>query len=142
MNKKAISPIISFVLLVVITMAGFAGAFVWFTQIQTSLEETTGEQAGNTGLSCNSLEIITFRGDGVTVRNNGCGVINNVTVVIDDVATSFDLTQPLNSGDAGVISLEGISAGEDHCIKILLNNGKDFQKCTTSAQNTVEAGFE
>ena len=66
------------------------------SSVQAGLQEDVGAGLGELpGSSCSRLQLISMRGDGVTVQNVGCDTVGNVTALVEDVwnnVTAFDQT--------------------------------------------------
>lgn len=123
--RKSVSPVVSTTLLVLLVIIAGAGAFLWIRNTQATLEQMAGEQAGNLPISqCSELQLISVRGDGVTVGNTGCDTISDLNLFIDDQLTEYNLQQPLGPGNADTINFGNLKAGETHSITIALGNGK------------------
>lgn len=123
--RKAISPIISVSLLILIVIAASAGAYYWINNMQSRLESQVGKQAEElTASECSELQLISVRGNGVIVSNMGCDTINNINMFIDDKLTQYDLNQPLQPGDSVNIGFSSLEEGETHTVTIAIGNGK------------------
>jgi hypothetical protein len=82
-----------------------------------------------------------MRGDGVTIVNVGCDTINNVSLIINGLLTDYDLTSPLNPGEAAIINYDNLENNTRNCVTATLENGQSSQICTSVEEATIEAGF-
>ncbi|VVB76372.1 Repeat domain in Vibrio, Colwellia, Bradyrhizobium and Shewanella [Candidatus Tiddalikarchaeum anstoanum] len=139
--RKAITPIIATILLILITIITASAAFVWISSVQTSLEESAGGAILGSLGGCSRVSLISMRGDRVIVQNTGCDDISNITLLIDNILTSYDLSAPLSPGNSAIISFSNLLVGEDHCVKVLLSNGGESQLCSSASRNTLDAGY-
>ena len=80
--RKTITPVIAIVLLVMMTVGASVMGFVWINSISSSVQESTGSQIeNNNNLGSGSrLNIISVRGDGVSVQNVGNDNINMIWI--------------------------------------------------------------
>jgi hypothetical protein len=82
--RGGITPVISIVLLVLITVGASVLAFVWVTNTQGSLEESVSAGVSEApGSETSRLQIISMRGNGITIQNVGSNSINNVSILIN-----------------------------------------------------------
>ena len=140
--QKAITPVVSIVLLSLMTVGAAVLAFVWIGSVQGNIQETAGGAITSTaGSSCSRLNIISMRGDGVTVSNVGCDTIGNVTLLINGELTDYDLDSPLGPGEAVFISYANLPKSTDGCVDIVLEGGQVVQECTSAGDATNDAGF-
>lgn len=128
--KKAITPVVSIVLLVLMTVGAATLAFFWISNVQGGIQEAAGTSImQNAGSSCSRFSIISTRGDGITVSNVGCDSVGNISLLIDGELTEYDLDAPLAPGDAVTIPFSNLQEGEDHCVTIALANGETVTEC-------------
>ncbi|VVB80767.1 Repeat domain in Vibrio, Colwellia, Bradyrhizobium and Shewanella [uncultured archaeon] len=139
--RKAITPIIATVLLILMTVVSVAASFFWVTSVSSTLEENAGSQIGSNTLSaCSRINFISMRGDEVVVQNTGCDTLTNITLLIDGVLTNYDLSAPLAPGDSAVISYGALSSGVRHCVSLFTLGGSN-EICSSAEENTIEGGF-
>ncbi|MBN1923731.1 MAG: hypothetical protein JW791_03135 [Nanoarchaeota archaeon] len=140
--RKAISPVISVILLIVMTIGAAALAFFWITSVQSNIQETVGGNVeGSAGRDCSRLNLISIRGDGAIVQNVGCDTISSVNFFINGVLTSYDLEQPLAPGQAATINYLKQTAGEDLTVMVVLDNGVKSSLLSPADYNTPQSGF-
>ncbi|MBN1923729.1 MAG: hypothetical protein JW791_03125 [Nanoarchaeota archaeon] len=122
--RNAITPVVSIILLLVMTVAASAAAFLWMNSVQSSIQESAGASIeSSTVSSCSRLNLISMRGDEVVVQNVGCDNITSVNLLINGVLTGYDLEAPLAPGEAAKIDYTAQTLGEDLDVIIVLGNG-------------------
>lgn len=140
--RRAVTPIIAIVLLVLMTVGASGLAFVWINGVSSSIQETTGASiTNNPGSDCNRLNIISMRGTGVVVQNVGCEEVDSVNVLINDEITSYNLDDPLAPGGVTTITYSPLAANDGSCVTVLLSNGAYSESCVSASDATVEAGY-
>ncbi len=139
--RKSVTPIITIVLLSLMTVSAVGVAFFWTSNVQSSMQESVGASVGSSpGGDCSRLNIVSVRGDSVSVSNVGCDTVENVSVVVDGVLTEYEVG--LGPGQATTISLvESMSRGESHCVSVVLPSGVKSTECMSAGQATEEAGY-
>ncbi len=92
-NKKAVSPVISVVLLVGISVVASALAYAWYIGIQKGSGEATGETAARVSQSSAAAIIITnvdtSSGINVTVANIGSVNVTGLRLFVDNSQVSI-----------------------------------------------------
>jgi len=119
--KKGISAVIAIVLILMITIALAAMAYVWFTTVFGEISEEAGESAGDVTESMQtrfSIEAakynLTNNTVDVSVRNTGTGTVDltNVAVYIDDISRT-------------VMYVEDLSMDEGENVKLIVDSADD-----------------
>ncbi len=97
--KKAITPVISVILLIMLVVAMTAGAWYWMTNVQSSLQESAGSSIEQTSdMSSTSFSIVSVLCDAtqdtvnVTLINTGSSAIASTTQYIMVVKSSSGAT--------------------------------------------------
>ncbi|VVB80763.1 BNR repeat-like domain protein [uncultured archaeon] len=140
--RKGITPIIATVLLILITVVSVAASFFWVTSLGANLQEQAGTTIRQDSTStCLSINLISMRGDEVTIQNTGCDTISSISLLIDGVLTNYDLSTPLAPGESGVISFSSLAELKRHCIKIVLGSGTGSELCSSAEHNIAESGY-
>lgn len=141
--KKAITPIVSVILLVLMTVGASALAFFWVSNVQTSVQESAGTAIDEApGASCSRLNIISAKGDELVVSNVGCDTIESVNVLINGELTSYDLENPIGPGEAGLITFtEPLVSDTDYTFQVVLDTGTSTTVSVDSSEATSEGGF-
>ena len=86
--RKAISPVITLVLLIILGLAAVSGAFYWMRYMQSGIQETTGSEIERTTATRMDYSIISHYCDSATdeftftVINNGPELIPGDTVFV------------------------------------------------------------
>ena len=83
MNRKGITPVISVVLLIMLTVAITGGAYYWMTNVQSSLQENVGASIqGSAELATASFSIVSVSCDSTTEEIKIIG-LNTGTQTLD-----------------------------------------------------------
>ena len=128
---KSITPVISVILLILITIVASAAAYFFVQNMGDTLFGQAGNQAQETSAYCSRIRLLSMDSDKITVQNNGCGEISSVVVMINGVPTIFNLAYPLGEGEIGEIPVSNLDIGV-YDVKVLLDNGL-FQEITYRA---------
>ena len=131
--KKGISAVIAIVLILMITIALAAMAYVWFTTVFGEISEEAGESAGDvtesmqTRFSIEAAKYTTNDTVDVSVRNTGTGTVDltNVAVYIDDISRTV-MSKSATTLDEGESSKIIVGSADDTTglnIKVALKNG-------------------
>ncbi len=140
--RKAITPVVSIILLIVMTVSAALMAYFWISNIQTDLQNTVGSSVSGSSMSdCSRIQIISARGDRITLQNMGCDTISNVTLLIDGVLTSYDLSAPIAPGESAIITFDALEAVTLHSWIVGLDNGVTTSYTSPAARNTPSGGF-
>ncbi|MBN1923444.1 MAG: hypothetical protein JW791_01635 [Nanoarchaeota archaeon] len=140
--RKTVTPVVAIILLIFMTVAASVAAFIWMSSTQTSIQETAGASIESSSVSsCSRLNLISTRGDGVTVQNIGCDTIDKVSVLIDGVLTDYNLDYPIGPGESSIITYASLANGTDHTIKVVLDNSQTITSTISEDKSTLEAGF-
>ena len=138
--RKAVTPIISVILLVLITVGASVVAFSWISSVSGRVEESAGGSItqGPAG-SSTRLQLISVRGDGVTVQNLGDDSVSEVLLIIDDILQEYNLSSPLDPGEAVFVPLnQSLAIDENHVFEIVNIGGVSYVQTIT--QCTYEQG--
>ncbi|MBN1923730.1 MAG: VCBS repeat-containing protein [Nanoarchaeota archaeon] len=139
--RKTISPVISVILLIVMTIGAAGLAFFWINNVQTNIQETVGSNVeGSAGGDCTRLNLISIKGDSAVVQNVGCDTIDSVNMLINGVLTEYDLDQPLAPGEVGIITYANEEAYAPLTVEIDWGTGST-QLSSPADENTPEAGY-
>ena len=134
MMNKTITPVISVILLIMLTIAVSATAWYWVNGLQANLEASSSQgiesttQMGNiqysiVSLTCNKSENITIQ-----LRNNGLSDISTTEIflikLLDSTGVELDSTiQSLSTalGTSGISSIGSISFDADTVFPAIMN---------------------
>lgn len=119
---KSITPVISVILLVMITIVASVTAFFFVNNMGDDLLSQTSGQASQTTSYCSRIRLLSMDADVIRVQNNGCGNIDSVVVFINGEPTTFNLAYPLGEGEVGEIPLSNLDIGY-YEVEIMLDNG-------------------
>lgn len=107
-NKKAVSPVISVVLLVGISVVASALAYAWYIGIQKGSGEATGETAARVSQSSAAAIIITnvdaSNGISVDVANIGTVNVTGLKLYVDNSEVSFSGIDYVDVGNITTIT--------------------------------------
>ena len=76
LTKKSITPVISIVLLITLTISVVGVSYLWVNNFSQGFIDSANEQASEMDIQGQDLEILSLHGDYMTVRNYG---LNNIT---------------------------------------------------------------
>jgi flagellin-like protein len=122
-NRKGITPIISVILLLMMTIAIAGLAYTWLQRMQASVTNQTEESATrmlqglNTQIRVDGVSLINCTGSDANVsiyfRNTGVNTANNLQLYISDQFISEANMTELDPGVSGNFSYEWVPALED-----------------------------
>jgi flagellin-like protein len=148
--KKAITPVIAIVLLLMMTVAAAGFAYVFLKGTQEEVQKGTGESVEymiKELSSCMSIDSIS--GNKIYLRNCGKGVITNdsLSFYIDGVPYEHTLTGSIGEGEVGdvtinypiIISAFNIRSGDK--LKIISVMGSVVTSLNQYAQNKISIDF-
>ncbi|MFA5743858.1 MAG: FG-GAP-like repeat-containing protein [Candidatus Nanoarchaeia archaeon] len=136
---KAITPIISVVLLIMITVFASVSAYFFITSTMTDAE---GGINLNTAFSDNSkLSIISLSGSKAIIKNDGKSSISEVIVFLNGEMFNYTFNPALPGGEAAEMYFSPQLAGEDLELKIFYGIGKKVSYTSPAASNTNDSGF-
>jgi len=113
---KGISAVIAIVMILMITIALSAMAYIWFTEVFSGMAEEADESTQDVVKTTSSKFIIeSAKGSYIYVRNTGETNLTNFSVYVDGRETYFenDFNDNLGSGESGKIILSPYSSYED-----------------------------
>jgi flagellin-like protein len=117
LSKRAVSPILATLLLIVIVVAASISAYAW---VQTFAGSQTS--TGSTFFMIENMHWDTAGNIGLTVRNTGSVSLTIDTVYVNGVSYSVDET--VSTGDLGVITIPlDWGMGEKYTIKVVEKSG-------------------
>ncbi|MFA5333400.1 MAG: FG-GAP-like repeat-containing protein [Candidatus Nanoarchaeia archaeon] len=136
---KAITPIISVVLLILITVFASVSAYFFITSTMNDLE---GGINLNTAFSDNSkLSIISLSGSKAIIKNDGKSSISEVIVFLNGEMFNYTFNPALPGGEAAEMYFSPQLAGEDLELIIFYGIGKTVSYTSPAAANTNDSGF-
>jgi len=130
-GKRAISPIISIVLLLMMTVAVAAGAYTWFKINEQRIQSTTETQVAaiqsSMATNLRILELNSTR-TGVIVQNIGPTDITSASVVVNGILVNVSEVS-IPAGGIGVIPIGDNAVSDDNRVAISLM-GPQFGSAT------------
>jgi hypothetical protein len=135
---KSITPVISVILLVLITIIASVTAFFFVNNIETVITTQATSQSSETNY-CSRIRLLSMDSDVIKVQNNGCGTIDSVVVLINGEPTTFNLDHSLVEGEVGEILVTNLDIG-DYEVIVMLDNGltqKIIYNATVTSTNFV-----
>ena len=131
-NKKAVSPVVSVVLLIGIAVAASALVYSWYAGMQKGTQEATGEtaartaQASSAGILITNIEYnTTLDTMNVTVSNIGSIAVHDLKLYVDNSPLSLDQSVSELAIDSTTVlntSNFGYSSGV-HTVKVTTKEG-------------------
>lgn len=141
--RRAITPVVSIILLSLITIGASTLAFFWVAGVQEGVQETASESIESQSISgSENFQVISLRGDGVTIHNVGSSQIENVSIIIDGELTGYGLNSPLSPGEAAFISFtQPLRQNEEHTISVAGGMGITASKTVSAGDADEESGY-
>lgn len=141
--RKTITPVIAVVLLTLMTVGASVLAFFWVTSVQSSAQEQVGSSIeGAPGTGKTRLNIISMRGDGVTVQNVGLNNVESITLIIDGMLEEYDLPNPLNPGSATIVSFSQVLQKDTaHTVSVVSDGVVTSSQSVNAKEASEEAGY-
>ncbi|MDD4353247.1 MAG: VCBS repeat-containing protein [Candidatus Nanoarchaeia archaeon] len=137
---KSITPVISVILLIMLTIATSAAAFFFINSSVTDLE-AQGNLESFPGADNSRLNLVSITGTKAIVRNDGTTPVTEVVMFVNGELLNYTLDTPIQPGELKEINFTAREAGEDLEIKVIYNNGKTAQAISPANKNTEDAGF-
>ncbi|MDD4353749.1 MAG: hypothetical protein PHN56_04805 [Candidatus Nanoarchaeia archaeon] len=137
---KAITPVISVILLIMLTIATSAAAFFFITSQVADLE-AQGNLESFPGADTSILNLVSITGSKAIVRNDGSSPVNEVVMFVNGELLNYTLSTPIQPGEYKEITFNAREAGEDLEIKIIYNKGRSVTETSPANKNTENSGF-
>ncbi|MFA5302970.1 MAG: archaellin/type IV pilin N-terminal domain-containing protein [Candidatus Nanoarchaeia archaeon] len=137
---KSITPIVSVILLVLITIVASVSAFYFINSNVLSLESKSNLD-NYPGADNSRLNLVSITGSKAIIRNDGTNPVNEVIVFVNGELLNFTLDNPLQPGELMEIDYNTQLANEDLEIKVVYNKGKTAQATSPASKNTPASGF-
>jgi len=137
---KSITPVISVILLILITIVASASAFFFINSSVLDLQ-SRGSIDAFPGSDNSRLNLVSITGSKALVRNDGTDPVTEMVVFINGELLNFTLDPPIMPGEVRQINYTAQDAGEDLDIKILYNGGKVEDGKSPANVNTESSGF-
>ncbi|MFA5333407.1 MAG: BspA family leucine-rich repeat surface protein, partial [Candidatus Nanoarchaeia archaeon] len=137
---KSITPVVSVILLVLITIVASVSAFFFITSNVLELE-SQGNLDNYPGADNSRLNLVSITGSKAIIRNDGTNPVNEVIVFVNGELLNFTLDNPIQPGELMEIDYITQLANEDLEIKIIYNNGKSVTDISPANKNNEYSGF-
>jgi hypothetical protein len=138
---KSITPVISIILLVLITIIASVSAF-FFINSNVSDLEAQGNLDTNPVMDNSRLNLVSITGSKAIVRNDGTSPVTEVVMFVNNELLNYTLDTPILPGELKEINYTAREEGEDLEIKIIYNSGKTTQAISPARLNTEASGFD
>ncbi|MFA5303887.1 MAG: VCBS repeat-containing protein [Candidatus Nanoarchaeia archaeon] len=138
--NKTITPIVSVILLVLITIVASVSAYFFINSNVINLE-SQGNLDNYPGADNSRINLVSITGTKALIRNDGSSPVNEVIVFINGELLNFTLDSPILPGEIFQINFTSQTAGEDLTVKILYGNGKVTQSTSYGEDNNEGNGF-
>ncbi|MFA5333811.1 MAG: hypothetical protein WC376_04935 [Candidatus Nanoarchaeia archaeon] len=138
---KTITPVISVILLVLITVVASVSAFFFINSNVLDLE-SQGSLDNYPGADNSRLNLVSITGSKAIIRNDGSSPVTEVVIFVNGELLNFTLDTPIQPGELREINYISQEVGEDLEIKVIYNNGKITQATSPASKNTENNGFD
>jgi hypothetical protein len=137
---KSITPVISVILLILITILASASAYFFIINTTSDLE-SNADVNNNPITDSSRLSLVSITGTKSIIRNDGISPVTEVVMFINGELLNFTLNAPLLPGEYKEINYSARQLGEDLVIKIIYNKGKSISETSPAIKNTEVSGF-
>jgi flagellin-like protein len=137
---KSITPVVSVILLVLITVVASMSAFFFINSSVSDLQ-SQGSLDTNPVMDNSRLNLVSITGSKAIVRNDGSSPVTQAIVFVNGELLNFELDPPILPGQLREINYTARKAGEDLEIKIIYNSGKTVTDFSLASVNTNASGF-
>ncbi|MFA5303751.1 MAG: archaellin/type IV pilin N-terminal domain-containing protein [Candidatus Nanoarchaeia archaeon] len=138
---KSITPVISVILLVLLTIVASVSAFFFINSNVLNLE-SQGNLDNYPGSDNSRLNLVSITGSKAIVRNDGSSPVTEVVIFVNGELLNFTLDTPIQPGELREINYISQGVGEDLEIKVIYNHGKITQATSPASKNTENSGFD
>ncbi|MFA5303197.1 MAG: VCBS repeat-containing protein [Candidatus Nanoarchaeia archaeon] len=137
---KSITPVISVILLILLTIVASVSAYFFINSNVINLE-SQGNLDNYPGADNSRLNLVSITGTKAIIRNDGSSPVTEVVMFVNGELLNYTLDSPILPGELREINYISQGAGEDLEIKVIYNNGKITQATSPASKNTVSSGF-
>jgi hypothetical protein len=138
---KSITPVVSVILMVLITIVASVSAF-FFINSNVSDLQSQGNLDTNPAMDNSRLNLVSITGTKAIVRNDGTSPVTEVVMFVNGELLNYTLTTPILPGELREINYTAQAIGEDLEIKLIYNKGKTSQASSPASKNTENSGFD
>ena len=137
---KSITPVISVILLVMLTIVASASAYFFINSNVLDLQ-SQGSADTFPGSDSSRLNLVSITGSRALVRNDGSAPVTDMVVFVNGELLNYTLDNPIYPGEIKEINYSSQLAGDDLEIKIIYNQGKTEVDLSPGSKNTAFSGF-
>lgn len=137
---KSITPVVSVILLVMLTIAVSAASYFFISSNVNDLQNQ-GSVETFPGADNSRMNIVSITGSKVIVRNDGTSAVTEFIMFVNGELINYTLDEPIQPGQLRQITFTAQQAGEDLGIKVIYNNGKTIESISPARLNTENSGF-
>ena len=137
---KSITPVISVILLILITIVASASAYFFISSNVLDLQNK-GSADTFPGMDNSRLNLVSMTGSRAIVRNDGTSPVTEVVIFINDELFNYTLDEPIMPGELKEINYTSQLIARDLEIKMIYNSGKTAQAVSPARVNTEASGF-
>jgi flagellin-like protein len=137
---KSITPVVSVILMVLITIVASVSAFFFINSSVNDLQ-SQGNVDTYPGNDNSRLNLVSITGSKAIVRNDGTAPVTEVVMFVNGELFNYTLDTPILPGELKEINYTAQVIGQDLEIKIIYNTGKTVSKTSPAKLNTVLGGF-
>jgi flagellin-like protein len=137
---KSITPVVSVILLVMLTIVASVGAYFFITSSVNDLQ-SSGAIEESPYLDNSRLSLVSITGSQALVRNDGTSPVTEIVVLINGEALNYTLDTPIQPGEIRAINYTTQPAGQDLEIKLIYNKGRTEKETRPASINTETSGF-
>ncbi|MFA5303748.1 MAG: archaellin/type IV pilin N-terminal domain-containing protein [Candidatus Nanoarchaeia archaeon] len=137
---KSITPVISVILLVLITIVASVSAFFFINSNVVDLENQ-GNLETYPGSDNSRLNLVSITGSKTIVRNDGTSPVTEVVMFVNGELLNYVLDTQILPGELREINYTARQTNEDLVIKVIYNSGKITQGLSPASKNTAISGF-
>ncbi len=137
---KTITPVVSVILLIMLTIVASIGAYAFINSEVNNLQDSGAIE--NSPYADNSrLNLVSITGNQALVRNDGSSPVTEMVILINGETLNYTLETPLMPGELKIINYTARETGIDLEIKVIYNQGKTVQGISPASKNLNSSGF-
>ncbi len=116
MMHKAITPVVSVILLIMLTIVASVGAYFFINSEIGELQDS-GAIENSPYLDNSRLNLVSITGSQALVRNDGQSPVTEMIILINGETLNYTLDTPIQPGEIRAINYTSQLAGQDLEIK-------------------------
>ncbi len=137
---KSITPIVSVILLIMLTIVASIGAYFFITTSVNDLQ-SSGAIDDSPYTDNSRLNLVSITGSQALVRNDGTSPVTEMIILINGETLNYTLDTPIQPGEIREINYTSQLIGQDLEIKLIYNKGKTEKEVSPASVNTANSGF-